>query len=151
MEYYIQMIGEYDQEGECLADFVIIQNVKSSECVLGMYNADDLTVVGEIDTREESLVFLDLYLKNMNYHKIYNYIYPDGEERIPTHIWKKDGDKEIAFVNGKKVSERIDIILEHEIAEMKHVRDSIYKNELSELDFDGSKPVQRDVYGDYKK
>ena len=146
IEFDVEMIGEYDTEGECMGDFLIIQDHKSSECVLGYYNADDLESVGRMDSREESLEFLDLYLKNMNFQKIFKYLYPDGKERIPKHTWKQDGDKSIAFVNGKKVAEDSNIIPKNQIDENKFVRDCIYKNELPDVDYDGSKPARRDVY-----
>jgi hypothetical protein len=146
LEYDVQMIGEYDREGECMGDFVMMQDAKSSECVLGYFNADNLEVVGQMDSREESLEFLDLYIKNMNFQKIFKYLYPDGKERIPKHTWKQDGDKSICFVNRKKVAEDSKIIPEEAIAENKFVRDCIYKNELPEVDYDGSKPAQRSSY-----
>ena len=146
IEFDVEMIGEYDKEGECMGDFVMMQDAKSSECVLGYFNADNLEVVGQMDTREESLEFLDLYIKNMKFHNIYRYSYPDGKERIPKHTWKQDGDKSVCFVNGKKVAEDSKTISEEAIAENKFVRDCIYKNELPEVDFDGSKPAQRSVY-----
>jgi hypothetical protein len=117
---------------------------------LGYYNADDLEPVGMMDSRKESLEFLDLYIKNMNFQKIFKYSYPDGKERIPIHIWKQDGDKSIAFVNGKKVAEDPYIISDDVLAENKFVQNCIYKNELPEIDYDGSKPVQRDKYGKFK-
>ena len=144
IEYNVEMIGEYDTEGECMGDFVILQNKESSECVLGYYNADSLECVGRMDSRKDSLEFLDLYLKNINFQKIYTFCYPDGKERIPTHIWMQDGDKSIAFVNGKQVAEDLNIISKDQTAENKFVRDCIYKNELPDVDYDGSKPVQRD-------
>ena len=94
IEFDIMMKGKYDVQSSINWDFAVIQvtvPIKSSVCVLSVYNRDDVKMVGKILSsnhvnvtfqnsplaREISLKFLDLYIEG-KWCLIFNYIYPEG-------------------------------------------------------------------------
>ena len=146
IEYFIKMFGPGDTEGEVITGYVVVQDVISNECVLGKYSADDNELVGKMNSREESLKFLDLYLQNLKLTQIYNYKFPDGKIRIPQHVWIDNSATSICYVNGEKQFEKINTISEDELDELKQTRNEIFSGILSEENSDGSKPVSRGIY-----
>jgi len=98
IEFDIQMTGGEDHNDQDQLvpgwDFLLIQDAKSLDILLGIYDVDSMKGVGEMSsaiegkdyktTKEEALKFLELYIAGRQCIK-YNYIYPHSHNLHSDH------------------------------------------------------------------